>query len=89
VPFAGGGDRADLRLRLRAVQEGEDGEDATVAAVGGREAELEEHVADVLADGSLGDGEGLGDGRVVAPFVPRLAAEVAEPAPLAGGSACL
>src|SRR3954463_3517259 len=40
---------------------GQDGEDAAVLLVGRRQAELEEHLADVLLDPAAGDDEALGD----------------------------
>src|ERR1700722_5867537 len=51
--------------RLRVVQVGEDGQDSAMSNVGRRQSQLEENVADVLADRSLGDDQGCGDGGVV------------------------
>jgi prolipoprotein diacylglyceryl transferase len=50
--------------RRSGAEVGQDGQDAAVVGVGRREPELAEDVADVLLDGSIGDGEAAGDGAV-------------------------
>jgi hypothetical protein len=47
------------------LQVGQDGKDPAVPAVGGRQPELGEDVADVLVDRAFGDDQCGGDGRVV------------------------
>jgi len=60
--------RRSRLVRAVASEVGKDSEDSAVGVVGLREAELGEDVADVLADGCLGDDELAGDRGVGVSF---------------------